>query len=77
MFDYVIQNFNLMSFSIGMAVFLIVTSITRLIASYLAMVRAKKQAREVEGRFGVWKEKLAAKNKEIAAKIDELEKGAK
>lgn len=65
MIEYLIQNFNWVSFTLALSFFLIISSLSRIIASYFVMKRAKKKAQIAEAELKRLQGKFRPSNQQV------------
>jgi hypothetical protein len=76
MFDYVIQNFNLVSFSLALSFFLIVSAVGRLATSFVTMNAARRRAKAAKAKLEEMQQKLLGDLKGVREGLKEVTKDA-
>jgi|GEM_PF-1425957 len=71
MLDYIVQNFNLVSFVLALSFFLIVSAVSRIISNYIVMRKYQGQAKQAEAELAGFMQRLKHK---LRASGDELKK---
>lgn len=77
MFEYIAQNFNLVSFSLALAFFLTVSAIGRVLTAYLKLYLAKKNAAKAQAKLAEYQQKLQDHLTGIRQGIGEIRNGPK
>ena len=65
MIDYILQNFNWVTFFLALALFVLVSNIYNLIVSYIRAKRAKQKVKEAEAKLSTLQKQLKDKDKEL------------
>lgn len=76
MFNYIIQNFNLVSFSLALSFFLIISAASRIISNYLVLRRARQNAKAADAKLAELQAQLRNKYQGLRQAIQE-QKGDK
>ncbi len=63
--EYLIQNFNLVSFSLGISFFLIVSAIGQFVTSYIKVKQTRKKANQAQAELERLQDRLKMNREEI------------
>jgi hypothetical protein len=74
MIDYILSNFNWVTFLVALAVFVLVSNIYNLILSYIRARGAKEAAREAEEKLSQLQKQLKDKDQELGRMLSKEEK---
>ena len=69
MIDYLVQNFNLLSFSLALSCFLIVAAAGRLVTAYAQLVVTRRRANAAKAKLNVLQQKMLAEMQGIRRSI--------
>jgi len=74
MIDYILSNFNWVTFMLALALFVLVSNIYNLILSSIRAKRAKKAARNAEEKLAQLQKQLQDKDQELGRMLSKEEK---
>jgi hypothetical protein len=76
MLDYVIQNFNLVSFSLALSFFLIISAVGRLASNFIVLNATRRRAKAAKAKLEEMQQKMLADMKGIREGLKEVRKNA-
>lgn len=74
MIDYIIQNFNLVTFFLALVFFILVSYLYNLIISYIRMKRSKQRVKEAEAELSKLQKQMKQKDKELEKLLSKKER---